>query len=382
VTDIEIDATVMMTEREALAKGEELRAPLDTALKYYEMARIADRLGLYEEAKEYVTNALQTSPDARLQARLAEYETKLADLIRQKELLIALGAARQLAKKNKFQTALDLLKKAKEEHKPTDAVLAKWEEVNLEVDFDFTEHVIEEWYKQLKSVVQAKLKQKDSRDMTVNEAMNWARREMDVAVQDRLAAEVGSENPADVKTRFMKRHKLLEAKLIRLGTRKASFREDGFYQIVGGHLPVAGKQKQTTNNQPGNNQPGGRRQPSGNGNGNNNGSQGSQAPRNWDDGSDGFQDQPKPPTEEEIREALRRILGGEDEEKKESSGEGKSPVKQDISKLKVPEVVPTLNEWWEKASSSKRTEWLTAVYVKFAGTMMILELDDWDIKYR
>ena len=378
VTGIEIDATIMMSEREALALAEEQRSPLDTALKYYEMARIADRLGLYEEARDYVTNAQATSPDARLQARLTEYETRVADLIRQKELLVALGAARQLAKKNKYQLALDVLKEAKETHKPTEGVLAKWQEVNDEVELDFTKYVIEEWYKLVKTVAQAKFKEKESRTMTAGDALSWGRREMDLKIQERLAANVGSEDTGNIKQRFMLRHKLAEAKLIRLFTRKATFGEEGFYQNVGGHLPVAGVQPRQQNPQPVPGSGPGRR--GGNRDGSRNDYPGNQAPSDWENEGQGFQDEPKPPSAEDIRDAIRRIMGGE-EEKKEDSSSG-SPVKRDVSKLKVPTVVPSLNDWWDKAPTSIRARWVTAVYVKFGGTMQILELDNWDVKYR
>lgn len=412
ITGIQIDATVMMTEKEALAGAEEARAPLDTAAKYYEMARIADRLGLYEEAKEYVTNALQTSPDTRLQARLTEYDNKLAELIRQKELLIALGAARQLAKKNQYQTALDHLKTAKDTHKPVDAVLAQWEQVAVEIDLEFYQFVISEWFKSLKPVVQAKFKEKDSRDMTVAQAMTWARREMDVAIQERLAAMVGSQDPAGIKARFMQRHMLADTnwdnmskvalpsigrtigdvpalkgmKPFKLSTYRASFGEDGYYTIIDGNLPVAGQKPQPTSNQPNNNnQPGGRRGPSGNnGNGSNgnNGNQGSQQPGNWDGDSDGFQDEPRMPTPEEIAEALRRIGGGKAPDSGESSDETKGPGKQDHSKLKIPATVPSLNEWWDKAPRGTRVSWLVALYVTQSGTMRLVDRKFWDYKYR
>ncbi len=409
IENIQIDATVMMSEREALALAEERRAPLETARQYYEMARIADKLGLYEEAKDYVTLGLASSPDQKLQSRLSEYETKLAELIRQKELLTALAAGRQLAKQHKYQKALDVLKDAKDTYKPTDAVLSKWEEVNADIDLEFTKFVITEWYKVMKPVIQAKLKDKASKDITVQEAMNWARREMDLEIQKRIAGTTMSTDPGNMKIRFAKRFEMIDAKTIKLGTKKATFGEDGFYQIIGGHLPVAGKQPNPTGSAPGSNPAG--RGPNGGGNPNSGGgagaSGGGKGPGSGiQDHIDleklmkeleemgqqqgpGFQqgETPKLPdniTPDDIKDALRKALGsgGEDPAKAgESKGTG-SPIKQDISQLKVPNVVPSLTEWWDKASSTTRIRWLTAVYVKFAGTMRVLELDDWDIKYR
>lgn len=398
IEGIQIDASVMMTEREVLALAEERRAPLETARQYYEMARIADKLGLYEEAKDFVTLGLAASPDQKLQARLAEYDTKLADLIRQKELLTALAAARQLAKQHKYQKALDVLKNAKETYKPTDAVLAKWEEVNAETDLDFTKFVITEWYKVMKPVVQAKLKDKNSKNITVQEAMNWARREMDLEIQKRLAATTEGD-PQNMKLRFSKRHEMHDAKTIRLSTKKVTFGEDGFYQVVGGHLPVAGKQPNPAASNPGATPP--RGPGSGPGPGGGPGGPGGNpgnrnvGPMDWDELEDllkgqqkggEFQEMPKLPdniTPDDIKEALRKALG-EDKEGGESKDAPKtnSPVKQDISKLTVPSYVPSLTEWWDKGGTTIRSRWLLAVYVKFGGTMQVLELEDWDIKYR
>lgn len=399
IEGIQIEATVMMSEREALTLAEERRAPLETARQYYEMARIADRLGLYEEAKDYVTQGLQASPDQKLQARLTEYDAKLADLIRQKELLTALAAARQLGKARKYQKALDVLKNAKDTYKPTDGVLAKWEEVNAETELEYTKFVINEWYKLMKTVVQAKLKHKDSKNITVQEAMNWARREMDVDIQKRLAV-ITEGDPANMKLRFSKRHELHDSKVIRLSTKKVTFGEDGFYQVVGGHLPVAGKQPNPTGSTPGATPnprgPGGGSGPGigpgGGGGGNGPGGR-YQGPIDWDEfdrmmkgqQKDGFQDMPKLPdniSPDDIKEALRKALGEDKDSEKKDGPKPTSPVKQDISKLTVPSYVPSLTEWWDKGSSTTRQRWLLAVYVKFGGTMQVLELDDWDIKYR
>jgi len=406
IEDIQIDATVMMSEREALSLAEERRAPLETARQYYEMARIADKLGLYEEAKDFVTLGLAATPDQKLQAKLTEYEAKLTELIRQKELLTALAAARQLSKQHKYQKALDVLKTAKETYKPTEGVLAKWEEVNAETDLEFTKFVISEWYKVMKPVIQAKLKDKNSKNITVQEAMNWARREMDIEIQKRLAATTEGD-PQNMKIRFAKRIAMHDEKTVRLTTKKVTFGEDGFYQVVGGHLPVAGKQPNPAASNPGAGNPRGPGSGPGGPGGNPGGNPGGSGPNSGDrnvGGIDwaefeemmkgqqkeepkggGFQEMPKLPdniTPDDIKEALRKALGEDKGEEKKDAPKTNSPIKQDISALKVPSYVPSLTEWWEKSSSANRTRWLLAVYVKFGGTMQVLELDDWDIKYR
>jgi tetratricopeptide (TPR) repeat protein len=419
IADIQIDASVMMSERDVLALAEERRAPLETARQYYEMARIADRLGLYEEAKDFVTLGLSASPDPKMQARLTEYEAKLTELIRQKDLLLALAAARQLAKQNKYNKALEVLKNAKDTYKPTDAVLSKWEEVNAEIDFDFTKFVINEWYKLMKPVIQAKLKDKNSKNITVQEALNWARREMDTDIQKRLAATTEGD-AQNMKVRFMNRFKAADAttlsevtklpgaKPIRLTVRKVSFGPDGFYQIVGGHLPVAGKQPNPAASNPGAvpaprgpgsgpgigpgggnpGNPGG----GGDGPGGNNRNVGG---IDWDELEDllkdpradrQFQEMPKLPdniSPDDIKEALRKALG-EDNKNNQKKEEAKpnNAAKPDLTKLTVPSYVPSLTEWWERSGSTVRVRWLMAVYVKSAGTMQIVEHPDWEIKYR
>lgn len=395
VHEVQIDATVMMTEREALALAEAERQP-ETAKQFYELARIADALGLYAESKDYVTLALAAGPDSKLQVRLTEYEAKLDDLIRQQGLLTNLTAARQLAKKKKFKAALTTLENAKTQFNPTDSVLDKWNETYAEIDLDFTKYVITEWYKQLRPIARVKVKDKK---LTVNEAINWARREMDNEIARKLTVMVGGDTTAgddkNIKQRFGTRFDLETQAVMRLSLKKASFGEKGFYQIVGGHLPVAGKKPAATTPAPGN--PGsGPRNPRGDRNGN----VVPQNPQDFEDlfkdfgknaGKDGrqFQDSGKMPgglpdiNEEELRDIMRRVMG-EDKPGGNNPQPGGAPQvgAQDLSDLKVPEVVPTLTEWFDDAGDTAQGNWLVAVYVKFSGTMRIYELDRWDIKFK
>lgn len=374
ITDIMINADVVMEGKQVIELAEEQRAPVETARQYYELARIADRLALYINAKEYVALALAADPDDSLQARLSEYETQLDELIRQQAVLDMLSEARRYARKKQFQLALNILDESETTLKPTGPVLDKLKETRVEIDLDFTEWVIDAWYKEMRPVSRTKAREDD---ITVVEALNWARREMDMEIQNALAEEVGSDDPADLRRRFDTRFDLDDAGVVKLRTRRTSFGKDGFYQVVGGHLPVAGKKPQPegANNDargPGRRAPGGGRNRDG-----------------VPDNDDGFQFQddegggielPDGISPDDVRDMLRRALGRDGDEG-DSGRDARGPGKQDISHLEVPNVVPSLTEWWDGASSSTRSKWLTAAYVKFGGTMRVTEYDDWTIKF-
>jgi hypothetical protein len=370
IKDIQIDANVMLAPKDVLVLAEEQRAPLETARQYYEIARIADKLALYQEAKDYVTLALASGPDAQLQARLTQYDTELDELIRQAAVLDMLVKAREQAKKKVYQTALNILTEAKDTFKPTGPVLTKVDETYSELDAEFTKYVITEWYSQMKPVATAHLKLKENKEITAAEAANWSRRQMDVAITEKLAEMVGSEDPNDIKKRFMERFALEEAKTIRLNMKKASFGESGFYQLIGGHLQIAGKKPTDDPNA----------NPDGRG-------------RDRDgvnDPADGFQEGkkggPKLPegiTEDDIKEALKRALGEDDDEGDAPKDQPKAG-RPDLEKLAAdaPTYYPSLDDWWAKAGTTTRAKWMCAVYVTSSGTMTIYEWPDWDVKFK
>lgn len=392
VTDIMIDATSMFVESEVLRLAEEERSPLETARQFYELARIADRLGLYSEAKDYVTLALAASPDSKLEARLTAYDATLNELIRQKGLLTALVGARQLASKKKFQTALDALQLAKTEYKPTEGVLAKWDLTFAEIDLEFSKFVIVEWYKQMRPAIRAKLKEKG---ITISDCISWTRRDMDNVIQAKIADIVGSSTPDDIKKRFLNRFNLEAESKTKLSMKKASFGQDGFYGIVGGHLPINGKKPDagtpgsTPGTGPGSSpRPGGRDGPRPPG-----GRDGNVQP-DWDgdgiirgqqfqEGNKG-RELPGGISPEQAAEWLKKI---QEEMAKGNNADKKDPGapqigKQDISHLKVPDTVPTLQEWWDKSSSTTKAKWLEAYYARYVGTMRVYELDDWNVKFK
>ncbi|MHC4840996.1 MAG: tetratricopeptide repeat protein [Planctomycetota bacterium] len=376
VEDIEIDAATVMPGKEVLALAEERREP-ETARQFYELARIADRLALYEDARDYVTLALAASPDSKLEARLTEYESQLTELIRQQQILQEIVNAKALAKKKKFQLALDLLDQAKSDFNPTDLVLEKWQEVYDEVDMDFTEFVIKDYYKRMKPAARAFVKEKRDTELTVQEGLNYARRQMDIDIQELIAETVGSEDPTSIKKRFQLRFDLEAEKTVRLSTKKASFGKDGFYQIVGGHLPIAGKKpvEESSDNKNSDPRRDGPRRPG----------------RDRDGVGDApeadheFQGVPKLPegiSPDDVKDILEKLRKAAGEESKKEGQDYKKVGKQDLSHLKVPSVVPSLMEWWDKAGTTTRTNWLIAVYARYGNTMRVVELDDWNVKFK
>ncbi|MCF6227600.1 MAG: tetratricopeptide repeat protein [Planctomycetes bacterium] len=374
VEDIQIDAATVMPGVEVLALAEERRSP-ESARQFYELARIADRLALYEAARDYVSLALASSPESDLEAHLTEYQTKLEELIRQRQILQEIVNAKALTKKKKFQLALDLMDQAKTDHNPTDIVLDKWQEIYDEIDLDFTKFVIKDYYKRMKPAAREYLKKKREIDLTVQEALNWARRQMDVEIQTLIADTVGSEDVKDIKKRFSTRFDLETEKIVRLSTRKESFSKTGFYQIVGGNLPIAGKK------------------PAPKKEANKNNDTGRRFPRRRDrdgigdaqDADQGFQGVPELPegiSPDDIRDILEKLGKGSKGSEKGKNGKAPKIGKQDISKLKIPSSVPPLANWWAKASKTTRASWLMAVYVRYGNTMRVIKLDDWNVKYK
>jgi tetratricopeptide (TPR) repeat protein len=378
IQDIMIDAVVMMTEAEVLEFARQRREPIEAAHQVYELARIADMLGLYPEAKSLVVEALGMSPDSQLEARLSEYDSQLDELIRQQGVLEALTEARRLARRRQYTTALQTLESARAEFNPTEGVLARWESTNLEIEFDFTRFVINEWHKQVRIVTRNKTRESG---LTVSEAMNWVRRDLDTEAANRLAETVGGADAADIRRRFAIRHDLEAAGLIRLSVHRASFGQDGFYQIVGGHLPVAGRQPQAPQQDPRDRERRDRNRPR-----NRNVEPISEAEmrdmleriRETVDSVE-RQEQRQPPDAAELEELLERLR----ERQGGGNRGGDAPAGgQDVSHLRVPPVVPSLNDWWERAGAARRANWLMAFYATSVGTVQLVDRNDWNVRYK
>jgi tetratricopeptide (TPR) repeat protein len=377
IQDIMIDAVVMMPEAEALALARERREPIETAHQLYELARIADILGLFPESKALVVEALGMSPDSQLESRLSEYDSQLDELIRQQGVLEALTEARQLARRRQYTTALQILDEAKSNYNPTEGVLARWESTHLEIDFEFTRFVINEWHKQVRVALRNKTRQSG---LTVSEAMNWTRRDLDTEAARRLAESVGGAEPSDIRRRFAMRLDLEAAGVIRLSVYRASFGQDGFYQIVGGHLPVAGRQPQAPQQDPRDRERRDRNRPR-----NRNVEPISEAEmremiERLEETVAGLdrQEQRRPPDPAEIEEMLERLR-----ERQGGNRGGDAPAGgQDVSHLRVPPVVPSLNDWWERAGAARRANWLMAFYATSVGTMQLVDRNDWNVRYK
>ncbi|GIK52976.1 MAG: hypothetical protein BroJett014_19490 [Planctomycetota bacterium] len=377
--NVKIPATVLKTPEETLKIAEEQRAPLESARQFYELARIADRMGLYEAAKDYVSIGLGMTPDKKLQTRLEEYNVKLDELIRQRDLLNALTEARKAAAKHVYQLALNSLNDAKKKYNPTGDVLVKFEETYNEINDDFSKYVITEWYNQLKIVARNKTKDKK---LTWQEGRNWALRELENEVRQAIALKTGGEIN-DIKARFVARVKE------EISMKKISFEETGFYDVVGGHLPSAGNKPNPNGTQPARGpnpgQPGGDR-PRNPGPG---GSNRSVGPVDGDrdelpQSRDRFQEKPKEggsssPSPQEIEDFIRKAKEAYDKAQADRQKQGQG---QDLSKLKVPANSPSIDDWWKTLSRTAKANWLVAIYVRFGGTMTVYEQEYWDIKYK
>ncbi len=374
---VKIPATVMETPDKVLLIAEEQRAPLESARQYYELARIADRMGLYEAAKDYVTLGLAATPDKKMQAKLDEYSIKLDELIRQRDLLNALAEARKAAQKHVYQLALNSLNDAKEKYKPTGEVLEKFDEVYGEIDAEFNAFIVTEWYVQMKIVARNKAK---SKTLTWQEARNWALREMENEIRAAIALKTGGE-ANDVKTRFGKRDKE------KLSWKKASFEETGFYDIVNGHLPSAGNKTPPAGTpQPGQpaQPPRGSRPPGAPGGSNRNVGPIGPLDKDSDESanSGGFQEgEKKPdgmPSPGDIEDFLRKAKEAYD---KAQADKAKQTQGQDLTKLKVPANTPSIDDWWKALSKTGKANWMTAVYVRY-GVTLTYEQEYWDLKYK
>ncbi|CAG0961062.1 hypothetical protein PLCT2_00759 [Planctomycetaceae bacterium] len=378
--NVKIPAQVMKAPEEVLKIAEEQRAPLEYSRQFYELARIADRMALYEAAKDYVSLALASpydktgTPNKSMQSTLESYNAKLDELIRQRDLLNALTEARKAAQKHVYQLALNGLDDAKKKYNPTGEVLEKFTETYNEIDADYNTFIVTEWYKQMPALARKKSAQKN---LTWQDARNWALKEFENEIKSAIAIKTGGELN-DIKTRFTKRDKE------KLTFRKISFGETGFYDVVGGPLQSAGVKPAAANSgQPGNN-------PNGESNREDrrreNRSVGPVGDGAFDDNDhDGLQAQPKkegggdlPPLPPEAEDYLRKIKEAYDKSQAEKAKQGQG---QDLSKFKVPTTYPSIEDWWNGQSRITRQNWMIAIYVRFAGTMYF-EQELQELKYK
>ena len=121
-------------------------------------------------------------------------------------------------------------------------MLTKVDDTYAEIDLDFTKFVITEWYWAYEGrrtrLAEGEREQRRRR----NGGHEHARRQMDVDIQEKLMEEVGGTDRPTSRIASTHRFDLDDAGLVWLTMKRVSvFGEDGFYQIVGGHPPIAGK---------------------------------------------------------------------------------------------------------------------------------------------
>ena len=88
-------------------------------------------------------------------------------------------------------------------------------------------------------------------------------------------------------------------------------------------------------------------------------------------------------SKDDIKDIIRRALG-EDEDKEDSgSNRPAKAVRPNLEDLdEPPKYYPSMMDWWDKAGTTTKAKWLVAVYVTNAGTMVVYEWPDWDVKFK
>lgn len=381
---VEIDAASVLEPVEILALKEE-QSPPESAQDYYMLARLAEHLGLYKDAKGYIEQCLG-SPDAN--SNLIEvaqsWDATLDELIRNETLLRVATEARELARKRKFQPAINGIRELVDQAELTGKIKEEMERAYNEIDEAFTQYVMEEWFDQVRKLINAKCRKEYSE---FSEALGYVRGQIDTDVMALIAAEVSTEEhqaqDQEIYQRFLSRLEGLEddrERMEDLKTRSADFGRKGWYELVGGNIPNGGNKQQPNSN-----------------NGNNNGNNGNFPngfPRRGRDrdgvddaddadsgnGFQGFQGrsggngQPSGGGEIDPADIVGEIIkrmGGDD-------ADGPDSI-EDLTKPEMPEPpenCPPITEWWEDESWSRRKRWLMAYYVYTAsqrGAVLIIE---------
>lgn len=393
VEGVMIDATSVM-EPDAILQMQLRDHPPVSPQEFYEFARLCERLGLYQEARAYVEDCLAALPSPKLQSVAEALGTTLDELIKQEALLQAVKGARDLARKRQYQAALTLIDDVVKQAKPSGAIEDKLLDTRDEIDAEFTQFVIREWYAQMNTVAT-----KAAKDMTVDQAMGFARGQMEQGILAGILAQVGSEDQNDIKTRFDARRKTID----KLSKKRAAFGADGWYDVVGGPLPSAGNMNQNNPNagSGGRNAGAGGGLPGGfpgaggaGGGGRNRGGQGGGQGGDRDGHADarepdGFQNKggsglPEGIDPGQIEDLIRRAQeamgrGGQQGGAQQggNSAGGRNTQRQDADpndpRWQVPENTPALRDWWTGATRLTKRKWLIAYYVLNGRTMMVVE---------
>ncbi len=332
-------------EPDALIQMQLESNPPSSAHDYYTFARLAEKLGLYQEALSYLDFVFSLEPSEQLREVAEALDLTLREIIKNEGFLTAFQEANKLIRKRNFQEALDLI----------DATLAltdvegtnrtTLEDLKTEVNQEFSDFVVDEWYRQMN--VQAK---KNVRKSTLQEAMSYARSGFEQDIMDAII-EVTGGSQQDIRARFQQRS------IEELKRRHVSFGNDGWYDITGGPLPSSGNIPQNS-------------QRSGDRDG---------LPDLFDGSKEQFQEKETPSDSELSKEAIREFLKKIQEEREQAEESSKPSRRErpqydpDDPKLQVPENTPSIQDWWDNTSRTKRRNWLIAYYVLNGGTMIIID---------
>jgi len=425
---VQIDARVVMKPEAVLALQEAELPAEKTAQDWYSLARLAEHLGLFKQSQDLLQRCLDQGPTSKLLAVAETMKGRIDELIKQAVVLQLMDAVRGLADKNQYAHALfeldAALKGERGGTKPSGAIKDALDNLRAEVDAAYTKWVLKEWHDEAYQAIRKYVR--ENKEATVNEAMNFARRTAEAELLKSMMTKArGGLDPkalADnviqrqIKTKFEERLASEEVSK-KLRERTADFTKDGWYQAVGGNLPNGGRTRQAQQPQqpgPGNQQPrfpGGNQPPRG----------GNQPPRGGSDfamGDESFQDRPPAPPappsggkkEEEkkegekgpggigdvdadsIAEIARRIAeaaarareGGAQQPQQEGGPRGPSARYKDDDPrwTEIPDVVPSMQDWWAKQGDARKIKWMVAVYARDGRTMDIVRENYYRFTYR
>lgn len=417
--NVQIDARVIHTPAEVLALREAELPAEATAQDYYALARLAEHMGLFVEAQDRLQRCLDLAPTSKLLTAAETMKARVDELIKQSAVLKLLDAVRGLAENRNFAHALyelgEAMKGERNGTKPTGAILDAMERLKLEIEAEYMGWVINEWNDEAYQAIRTWVKA--NKDATVNEAVNFARRTSEQELLKSMVAQ--SRGALDKKLvsdalitgqiRNNMAARLTDKWTKKLRERNADFGKDGWYQIVQGNLPNAGKQRAQQPQQPpqGNQPPRFPRQPGGGGGGGGPRGGSDFAPESFEfPGVSGApadfapQEGPKGGEKKEeekkegdggigdvdadaIAEIAKRIAEAAEAAKKrgqENSGQVEggprrpsAQYKEDDPRWKdVPAVVPSLQDWWIKQSDTRKMKWMMAVYARDGMTMDIV----------
>jgi tetratricopeptide (TPR) repeat protein len=404
-----IDARVMHRPPKVLELYEAANEA-ESAHDWYVAARIAEHMGLLAEAKERLDRCLDMGPTSLLLATAEQMRMRLEELIKQEAVLKLMAEVRDVADSGAYALAIQMLDNTLKTAKPTGAIKDALDNLKVDIDREYTDWVIKELHSFASSAARSWVREKAGRgsQTTVVEAMTYARRPMHLDVlreMATLARGVGSPEEladatltADINNRF--RLRLTEEDRIkRLKNRSANFTRDGWYQAVGGNLPNAGKRRSDPAPGQGQQPPrfprgaDGSRPPGAGGGG---GGGGRGIP--WEDGFGGFQDAPPeggeggggqgeidPDAIAEVIERFRRNQERAEQPPVTQEGGPRGPSRAyepNDPNMRVPEIVPSHQEWWERLGTSARIRFLLAVYARDSRTMDIVSENYYRFTYR